>query len=78
LAHISDIKLIRTDTTLDLSQKAEKGMPSLIFDILFYSHMWTLWPMPQAMWNFIMGTWVLPMPHHGRMYFCLDRNCNST
>jgi len=26
LAHISDIKLIRTDTTLDLSQKAEKGM----------------------------------------------------
>ncbi|KAG2570373.1 hypothetical protein PVAP13_7KG073609 [Panicum virgatum] len=25
-AHISDIKLIRTDTTLDLSQKAEKGM----------------------------------------------------
>jgi hypothetical protein len=27
MAHISDIKLIRTDTTLDLSQKAEKGMP---------------------------------------------------
>jgi len=26
LAHVSDIKLIRTDTTLDLSQKAEKGM----------------------------------------------------
>ncbi|KAL7110616.1 hypothetical protein ACP275_05G037500 [Erythranthe tilingii] len=25
MAHISDIKLIRTDTTLDLSQKAEKG-----------------------------------------------------
>ncbi|KAH6823657.1 vacuolar ATP synthase catalytic subunit-related / V-ATPase-related / vacuolar proton pump-like protein, partial [Perilla frutescens var. hirtella] len=25
IAHISDIKLIRTDTTLDLSQKAEKG-----------------------------------------------------
>ncbi|KEH40964.1 vacuolar ATP synthase catalytic subunit [Medicago truncatula] len=24
LVHISDIKLIRTDTTLDLSQKAEK------------------------------------------------------
>ncbi|CAN1147788.1 Serine/threonine-protein kinase ZRK7, partial [Linum perenne] len=30
LAHISDIKLIRTDTTLDLSQKAEKGMISSI------------------------------------------------
>jgi hypothetical protein len=26
---VSDIKLIRTDTTLDLSQKAEKGMPLL-------------------------------------------------
>ncbi|KAF7055372.1 hypothetical protein CFC21_062911 [Triticum aestivum] len=26
MAHISDIKLIKTDTTLDLSQKAEKGM----------------------------------------------------
>ncbi|WZZ05278.1 hypothetical protein YC2023_091199 [Brassica napus] len=24
--HISDIKLIRTDTTLDLSQKAEKDL----------------------------------------------------
>ncbi|KFK35977.1 hypothetical protein AALP_AA4G062400 [Arabis alpina] len=24
MGHISDIKLIRTDTTLDLSQKAEK------------------------------------------------------
>ncbi|XLS46119.1 hypothetical protein HN51_002984 [Arachis hypogaea] len=27
MAHISDIKLIRTDTTLDLSQKAEKAFP---------------------------------------------------
>ncbi|KAL1217523.1 Serine/threonine-protein kinase ZRK7 [Cardamine amara subsp. amara] len=26
MAHVPDIKLIRTDTTLDLSQKAEKGM----------------------------------------------------
>jgi len=26
MVHISDIKQIRTDTTLDLSQKAEKGM----------------------------------------------------
>ena len=26
MTHVSDIKLIRTDTTLDLSQKAEKGM----------------------------------------------------
>ncbi|KAK9041376.1 hypothetical protein V6N11_016479 [Hibiscus sabdariffa] len=29
LAHVSDIKLIRTDTTLDLSQKAEKGKNDL-------------------------------------------------
>jgi hypothetical protein len=27
---ISDVKLIRTDTTLDLSQKAEKGMPHVM------------------------------------------------
>ena len=27
--HISDIKLIRTDTTLDLSQKAEKNNATL-------------------------------------------------
>jgi hypothetical protein len=26
MSPVSDIKLIRTDTTLDLSQKAEKGM----------------------------------------------------
>ncbi|KAF7055079.1 hypothetical protein CFC21_062653 [Triticum aestivum] len=26
MTHISDIKLIKTDTTLDLSQKAEKDM----------------------------------------------------
>ncbi|KFK34983.1 hypothetical protein AALP_AA5G219200 [Arabis alpina] len=29
--HISDIKLIRTDTTLDLSQKAEKGYDECFF-----------------------------------------------
>ena len=32
---VSDIKLIRTDTTLDLSQKAEKGMPSTTIAPLF-------------------------------------------
>ncbi|KAL2981026.1 hypothetical protein AAZX31_13G263100 [Glycine max] len=37
MAHISDIKLIRTDTTLDLSQKAEKGMLKNFKDCLFYS-----------------------------------------
>ena len=33
LSHVSDIKLIRTDTTLDLSQKAEKGT---IFILPYY------------------------------------------
>ena len=35
MAHISDIKLIRTDTTLDLSQKAEKGMLCTTFGPFF-------------------------------------------
>ncbi|CAN1165944.1 Serine/threonine-protein kinase ZRK7 [Linum perenne] len=37
MAHISNIKLIRTDTTLDLSQKAEKGILSTILELLFYT-----------------------------------------
>ncbi|KAG4190289.1 hypothetical protein ERO13_A07G022217v2, partial [Gossypium hirsutum] len=36
MAHVSDIKLIRTDTTLDLSQKAEKGMRCLAEARFFY------------------------------------------
>ncbi|KAL4595385.1 hypothetical protein ACB092_12G087800 [Castanea dentata] len=36
MGHISDIKLIRTDTTLDLSQKAEKGMIWLAPSFCFY------------------------------------------
>ena len=36
MAHVSDIKLIRTDTTLDLSQKAEKGMSILKIKGVFY------------------------------------------
>ncbi|KAG8651632.1 hypothetical protein MANES_06G007001v8 [Manihot esculenta] len=38
MAHVSDIKLIRTDTTLDLSQKAEKGMLDSMASASFYSH----------------------------------------
>ncbi len=34
---VSDIKLIRTDTTLDLSQKAEKGMSLGLFPDCLYS-----------------------------------------
>ncbi|KAG4111445.1 hypothetical protein ERO13_D13G104706v2, partial [Gossypium hirsutum] len=37
MAHVSDIKLIRTDTTLDLSQKAEKGMLCVVQAGFFYS-----------------------------------------
>ncbi|KAJ0113089.1 hypothetical protein Patl1_01201 [Pistacia atlantica] len=38
MSHVSDIKLIRTDTTLDLSQKAEKGMLFFLpFISLFYT-----------------------------------------
>ena len=37
MAHVSDIKLIRTDTTLDLSQKAEKGMHYNVPSLAFYS-----------------------------------------
>ncbi|KAL4182645.1 hypothetical protein AMTRI_Chr11g94230 [Amborella trichopoda] len=48
--HVSDIKLIRTDTTLDLSQKAEKGMLLLLDRTAFYGapfyvpmSLWTMW-----------------------------------
>ena len=37
MAHVSDIKLIRTDTTLDLSQKAEKGMIFSAISTPFYT-----------------------------------------
>ncbi|CAN1836849.1 Serine/threonine-protein kinase ZRK7, partial [Linum perenne] len=39
LAHVSDIKLIRTDTTLDLSQKVEKGMicSIVLVSVLYHS-----------------------------------------
>ncbi|KAF7836735.1 hypothetical protein G2W53_011594 [Senna tora] len=38
MAHVSDIKLIRTDTTLDLSQKAEKGMSFKMAELEFYRY----------------------------------------
>ncbi len=36
---VSDIKLIRTDTTLDLSQKAEKGMGTTLSDLPNYTRL---------------------------------------
>ncbi|CAN1297285.1 Serine/threonine-protein kinase ZRK7, partial [Linum perenne] len=50
LAHISDIKLIRTDTTLDLSQKAEKGMLITFNELLFYTSILTYFLTKQVMW----------------------------
>ncbi|CAN1297279.1 Serine/threonine-protein kinase ZRK7, partial [Linum perenne] len=49
LAHISDIKLIRTDTTLDLSQKAEKGMLITFNELLFYTSILTYFLTKQVM-----------------------------
>jgi len=45
MAHVSDIKLIRTDTTLDLSQKAEKGMLRTLASISLYRHSSQQYPM---------------------------------
>ncbi|KAG8478958.1 hypothetical protein CXB51_028836 [Gossypium anomalum] len=45
MAHVSDIKLIRTDTTLDLSQKAEKARffsNQLLASRLFVLAVWDL------------------------------------
>ncbi|RID73205.1 hypothetical protein BRARA_B00369, partial [Brassica rapa] len=53
MGHISDIKLIRTDTTLDLSQKAEKGMncsvnsPPILYSLSSLPILLSL-----AMWDF--------------------------
>ena len=53
IGNISDIKLIRTDTTLDLSQKAEKRWPIN----------WLLWslhamPMTSYLWFFVHLLWI--------------------
>ena len=50
---VSDIKLIRTDTTLDLSQKAEKGMPIHRSPKLFIPSRRTnnLWEPPYSVTN---------------------------
>ena len=62
MAHISDIRLIRTDTTLDLSQKAEKGMSLLLKSALFYSKT-ALSPFPAfMMWDVIV-----------KLLLCLNR-----
>ena len=52
MVHISDIKLIRTDTTLDLSQKAEKGMPSIPLQFAFYRPLSLASCLSTAMWDY--------------------------
>ncbi|KAB2599402.1 hypothetical protein D8674_009673, partial [Pyrus ussuriensis x Pyrus communis] len=51
LVHVSDIKLIRTDTTLDLSQKAEKGMIGSTLGCSFYRPVCLLNSLPRPMWD---------------------------
>ena len=51
LGHVSDIKLIRTDTTLDLSQKAEKGMPNPTLGFALYSSVSLSLLLAFSMWD---------------------------
>ena len=51
MTHVSDIKLIRTDTTLDLSQKAEKGMPPPAQGAPFYTRPNSHHPCAESMWD---------------------------
>ena len=51
MSHVSDIKLIRTDTTLDLSQKAEKGMLFNVSSSYFYIMWLATLSHTQAMWD---------------------------
>ena len=58
MTHISDIKLIRTDTTLDLSQKAEKGMSVSVTHAIFYFPTRSGTPFPEAVWDNTAVTYV--------------------
>ena len=49
---VSDIKLIRTDTTLDLSQKAEKGMLLHIDPGSYVPQAWV--EVRQSVWDALM------------------------
>ncbi|KAL7235832.1 hypothetical protein ACSBR1_019173 [Camellia fascicularis] len=50
MTQVLDIKLIRTDTTLDLSQKAEKGMLNLFWATPFIIT-FSLLSLPSLMWE---------------------------
>ncbi|KAH6556986.1 hypothetical protein KP509_1Z144100 [Ceratopteris richardii] len=63
--HVSDIKLIRTDTTLDLSQKAEKGMRWLGTQRRF----WMPPPLCTAIWDCQMKLTLCLHPLHMIFFF---------
>ena len=69
MAHISDIKLIRTDTTLDLSQKAEKGMLKNFKDCLFYSQVFGADSFSSPVWD--LGNKELSANIHKNLDFLL-------
>ncbi|ESW26463.1 hypothetical protein PHAVU_003G121800 [Phaseolus vulgaris] len=50
-----DIKLIRTDTTLDLSQKAEKGMSIQFQSSPFYNNLYSNSCITLAMWDLLIA-----------------------
>ena len=59
MSTVSDIKLIRTDTTLDLSQKAEKRWRKTISENLL-DQKWRL--------SHVVVVFVVPPKHHERRY----------
>jgi hypothetical protein len=65
---VSDIKLIRTDTTLDLSQKAEKGMPLLSNPAL------VILPRSFTRRPILMGQTPLPLCSQRHFYVLLFRS----
>nr|KYP49110.1 hypothetical protein KK1_029141 [Cajanus cajan] len=66
MTHISDIKLIRTDTTLDLSQKAEKGMLCKLTRCFFYSQFHFAYSFSSAVWDLDMSSLTLNISSHHR------------
>ena len=53
MSHVTDIKLIRTNTTLDLSQKAEKIMPWIALHTFIYFP-----PHPRHAFHLSMRDWM--------------------
>ena len=66
MTHISDIKLIRTYTTLDLSQKAEKGMLYLTADFPFHTSALFIPPLSYTMWESAFETRKSSLTHWTR------------